>query len=363
MCGLTPLGIIEEPFQHHAPYIAACRELGVSHRVVRITGDDWVSAVRESGCDAFLNWPSMGRRALREMFDTRLRIMEREMGLRLYPSYGETWMYEDKYRLADWLEATGLPHPKTRRFFRKRDAMAYTDGASLPVVVKTRLGAASSGVWIVRTRGRLRRLVRKAFGRGLLADFRHVSEAERGSILIQDHVRIAREWRMVRVGDSFFGHVKGRRGEKHSGSGRVEWDVPSDRHLDFLKHVIDVGGFRSMAVDVLETVEGELLVNELQTVFSARASVDQMKVDGVAGRMVRRPDTAVDTGDGIPDTRGRGEEKGERRTSDVEHRTTKAEVSEKASWIFEPGDFARNACCNARVEDLLSLLRGKDAGR
>lgn len=317
------LGVVEEPFHHHWPYIAACRELGISYRVVRITDTDWSARVRESGCDAFLVWPSMGRRSLRVLFDDRLRIMEQEMDLRLYPRYGETWFYENKYRLADWLETMGIPHPETHRFQRREDALAYAEKAALPLVVKTGLGASASGVWVLRSRAKLRRWIRRAFRSGLLADFRHVSEAEAGSILLQSYVRIAREWRMVRVGDSYFGHVKGNRGGFHSGSGRVEWDEPTPRHLEFLREVCEKGGLRSMAVDVFETDAGELLVNELQTVFSARTSVDQTRVGGQAGRYVRR---AV------------------------------------GSWHFEAGDFARNACCNLRVQDLLNLLAEERAG-
>ena len=121
---------------------------------------------------------------------------------------------------------------------------------------------------------------------------------------------------MVRIGDSYFGHPKGRRGDFHSGSGRVEWDVPEPRHLDLLHRVTEAGGFRSMDVDVFETPDGRLWVNELQAVFGASLAIDQLRRDGEPGRMIRTVD---------------------------------------GSWRFEPGDFARNACANARIRDTLQL--------
>ena len=64
----------------------------------------------------------------------------------------------------------------------------------------------------------------------------------------------------------------------------------------------------------------ELLVNELQTVFGASHSVHQLKVNGEPGRFVRG---------------GNGGE-----------------------WVFEPGDFARNACANERVRYVLEVGLG-----
>ncbi|MCC5849011.1 MAG: hypothetical protein JJU29_13070 [Verrucomicrobia bacterium] len=328
MHGLTPfaslfVGILTEPFHHHWPYIAACRELGVSYRLVNIMGDDWREALRESACDAFLVWPAMGYRPFRKLFDIRLREMEESLGLTVYPRYAETRLYEDKVRTAAWLRENDIPHPATRVFEREEDARTYAESAPLPLLVKTRLGAMASGVWIVRERSQLVRLIRKAFGKGLLADYRHRSEREKGFILLQEYLPVVSEWRLVRIGDSYFGHKKGKSGDFHSGSGLVDWTPPETRHLDFLHQVTETGKFRSMAVDTFETPDGKLWVNELQTVFSAKASVHQTKVDGKPGRFVRGVD---------------------------------------GSWTFEPGDFARNACCNLRIQDVVCRFAAEKQG-
>ncbi|MDA3873884.1 MAG: hypothetical protein PF795_07975 [Kiritimatiellae bacterium] len=312
------LGIVAEPFHHHWPYIAACRELGVSYRLLDLRDDDWKEQITVSGCDAFLVWPCMGRKHLRETFDARLFSLESELGKRVYPAYHETVLYENKLRLAAWLREKNIPHAETHVWTNQEEAHAFAERAHFPVVVKTSLGAMGSGVWIVQNRKEYLRKIRQAFGKGLLADYRHRSERERGTLLTQTFLPNVNEWRMVRVGDSYFGHQKGKRGEFHSGSGLVDWAPPEKRHLDFLHAVTEAGRFRSMAVDLFETPGGDLLVNELQTVFSARTSVDQCRVDGKPGRFVR--DSAT------------------------------------GAWAFQPGDFARNACCNLRVEDLLKLL-------
>lgn len=315
------LGILREFMHDHKWYVAACRELGVSYRIIDLSANNWVERVRTSGCDAFLAWPSSYLHAWRDLFDDRLRLMECEMGFTVYPAYAETWMYENKCRTRDWLAARNVPHPRTWIFYDQSAALDFATKTELPIVVKTSLGASHKGVWIVRDRAELRRLVRQALTSGLLARGRHRTEAEAGFILLQEFLPDVREWRMVRIGDSYFGHPKGRVGDFHSGSGAVEWTPPEARHLDFLKQVTDLGGFTSMDVDVFETRDGKLLVNELQTVFGAGISVDQTRINGRAGRFVY--------------------------------------LGGAAPWRFEEGDFARNSCANARVEVLLwHLERG-----
>ena len=76
-----------------------------------------------------------------------------------------------------------------------------------------------------------------------------------------------------------------------------------------------------MDLDVFETEDGRLLVNELQALFGSTNPKDKLKVNGKAGRYIYRAD--------------------------------------EAKWVFEEGDFCRNRCANARVEYLISKLSKK----
>jgi len=119
---------------------------------------------------------------------------------------------------------------------------------------------------------------------------------------------------MVRVGDSFFGHRKGRgRDGLHSGSGLCEWGDPGQELLDLLKRVTDAGAFRSMCLDVFKKENGELLINECQAVFGCAVAKTQMIIHGVAGRY----------------------------------------VWDHAGWRFEAGDFCGNFMCDLRLADAL----------
>lgn len=309
------VGILRNRSQYHTHYVAACCEMGVPFRVIDIAASDWINVVKESKCGLFFAWPDASLTTWAGMFKDRCDVLEKELGYTVVPTSGERWMYEDKYRMRDWLHAHSIPHPQTWVFYYREEAEAFADTCDLPVVFKTPFGAAASGVRIIRTRKALKSVIRRAFTRGHVPSGHDRRDRQWGSILLQEYLYDVREWRMVRIGDSYFGHPKGRVGEFHSGSGRAEWDVPQKQHLDLLHRVTEAGSFRSMDVDVFELPDGRLVVNELQAVFGASVSVDQLRVNGVPGRMVRN-------------TNG--------------------------EWFFEAGDFARNACANERIRDALA---------
>ncbi len=319
------LGILYDFAQEHSKYITACLDLDVPYEVVDITRDDWVEEVRRSGCRAFLAWPSVASSVWRTMFEERARVLEQDLGGLLVPSYKEVWLYESKRRVRDWLRAHDIPHPRTWVFFDEHEALEFVRRAELPVVFKTDLGAASHGVMVFRSRRRLERLVRTCFGRGYRSERRDPRDRQWGHVMLQEYLPDVQEWRTVRIGDAFMCRKKERRGEFHSGSGVVRWAAPREGLLELTRYITDIGGFRSMNVDVFETGDGRLLVNEMHAVF----------------------------GDIRPANRELGKEHMGRHLYD----------EATASWSFEPGYFYHNACANLRVEYVLRrLLEGSAAG-
>jgi len=312
------LGILRETRHYHKSYVAACREMRISYKLLDISVSDWMRVVEESGCDAFLVWPSVESTVWKDMCDDRLRIMEEDLGLVLYPTLKETWLYENKRRVRDWLAAHRIDAPRTWVFYDRREAEEFVRGAELPLVLKTNLGASASGVQVLRDRGKALRVVRRALTRGIVPRGRNPRDRQWGSVYLQEYLPNVKEWRMVRIGDSYFGYRKEQVGDFHSGSHAWSWLDPPRPLLEKLREVTEKGGFTSMNVDVFETEDGRLLVNELQTVFGATTPVDQLRVDGKPGRYV---------------------------------------VSEQTGeWVFEEGDFSRNACANERIRFLLSKV-------
>ena len=301
--------------QSHCKYVTACLEMSVPFTVIDLQASDWMKQVRQSRCEILLVWPDAFLSIWNSMNKDRIEILERECGITIFPSAREIWFYEDKRRTSYWLEANDIPHPRTWIFYDLNECQQFVSSCNLPLIYKASFGAQASGVRLFRERDKLSRFIRRVFSRGFQPDGFDRRDRQWGTVLLQEYIPKVKEWRLVRIGNSFFGHGKGSIAGIHSGSGLVEWDVPQNRHLDFLLEVTEIGGFRSMNVDVFETLDGQLLVNELQAVFGARHSVDQLRKDGLPGRFVQAQD-------------GKG-------------------------WNFEPGDFARNACANERVRYMI----------
>ncbi|MBP8302516.1 MAG: hypothetical protein KBE04_00140 [Phycisphaerae bacterium] len=312
------LGIIKEFTRLHSLYIGACRDLGVPYCVVDLSGPDWMEQIERSGCDAFLVRPSGQITVWKQMFDERLRILVQDLGKVIFPTLDEIWFYESKRRMHYWLAANGVPHPRTWVFYDRSQALAFAQEAALPIVFKADFGSGSKGVRILRDRRAMRRLIRRCFRRGFLKTGSDRRDRQWGSVLFQEFLQDAAEWRMIRIGDSFFGYEKLRKGGFHSGSHRWRHGRPSSDLLDFVKEITERHGFKSMDIDVLVTPQHGYLVNELQTVFGMGNPYEMCVVNGRPGRMV------YDEG-----------------TKD---------------WRFEEGLFCQNKLCTLRVQTLVRQL-------
>ena len=312
------LGIIKEFAHCHKYYVGACRDMGVPYKLLDISGPDWIDVISKSGCDGFLVWPSAEMTVWKQMYDERLRVICEDMGKVIYPEYQGLWVYESKRRMHYWLKANGFEHPQTWVFYDRDEALDFASRVELPIVYKIDLGSAASGVRIFHRRSCLLRFVKRCFGKGFVRTKSDPRDKQWGSVLFQEYLPDAAEWRMIRVGESYFGYEKVKVGDFHSGSHVFSYFEPSSEILDFTRMVTDRGNFRSMDIDIFVTSDRKFVINELQAVFALHASEGLPMVDGKPGRMV------------------------------YDSRTL--------SWRFEEGNFCDNLMCNLRVQDFLRSL-------
>ncbi len=309
------LGIIKEHRLRHRYPLGACRDMGVPYKLIDISQADWLDRLHRSGCDIFLVHPSVHNCVVKQMYDERLKIIEEDLGKRLYPSHKETWLYESKRRMHYWMDANGIPHPKTWVFYDPEKALEFAGRVELPVIHKTDLGSSASGVRIFRNRKTLESFVRKCFKRGIVRRDGDPREREWGVMLFQEYIPNVREWRMIRVGDSYFGYEKIKVNDFHSGSHAWDYSRPPVELLELLREVTEKGRFSSMDVDVFMTQDGRLLVNELQTVFGLGNPYEMCVVDEKPGRMLRD--------------------------------------AQSGDWKFEAGRFCQNHMWNLRIDQIL----------
>ncbi len=324
------LGILKGFDDYHLFYAKACEELGIKYEIIDIISDGWIDRIKTSACKGFLHRPSAMSTALKECFDSRLFFINKVMKKPIYPDYLSSYIYESKKNMYYWLEINNIPHVDTHIFYNKQEAMNYVAASKeWPIVFKPNVGSAGIGILFLKNKRAAKHLINriftkwKIFNRGYTPWYKTkygfkipiMYNRQFDYVEFQTKIKIKHEWRMIHIGDSFFGHQKLEKNGLHSGSGLVGWERPPEKLLNFVKNVCDLGQFDSMDVDIFEDENGNYFVNELQAIFGSY-NPSQMYIDGKPGRYVFKDE----------------------------------------KWIFEEGVFCQNASNNLRVESFAKKI-------
>ena len=331
------LGILTGFGNLYQNYINSCEELGVDYEVVDLLSADWVELVTKSDCSGFLARPPDKFQERNAVYMERLYFINKVLKRPIYPSYEELFLYENKRATAAWLEIAGYPHPKTRIFVRKEEAMEYVKNTGLPLVFKSNIGAASSGVDIVRSRRKAARIINLIFGADplraggyhkrryrykplclplFLASMPGAGALQRHFVIIQEYLKIKWEWRIIKIDNFYFGYRKMLKGDFASGSHLFNSEEPPEELLRLTKEICEQGNFYSMGIDVFETTDNRFYINEMHSLFGS-TSPSQLSVGGVPGRYIYKDN----------------------------------------QFIFEKGLFNRHGSYLLRVEHFLKLLK------
>lgn len=339
--------------QDHLPWIKACEAnlQRVYYRVVDLTKNNWFEEVQSAPFDILLTKPGGLTAAYKQIYDERAYILERVLGYQLYPSAEEVFIYENKRFFSTWLKAHKIPHPATCVFYSLNETAEFLQKSMFPLVAKVNIGASGSGVFVLHDLREATDYISQTFtGKGapqrsgpnlskggLIKRGMHYifnpsdiqkkldiyrtkrNNLQTGFVIFQEYIQHDFEWRVVRIGDSFFAHKKLKIGEKTSGSTLKGYDNPPLDLLDFVKEITDKHQIYSQAVDIFEDPKKGYLVNEMQCIFG-QSDPYQMLVDGKPGR----------------------------------YRYI------KGKWCFEEGNFAKNACFDLRLEHIINLLAEKN---
>lgn len=324
----------------------ACKRQGIKYDIIDLAASDWLENIWACKSDFFLLRPAGNLEHYKILYDERLYIICKVMGLKTYPSFEECYIYENKKLLSYYLAAKDIPHPKTRVFYSREEATAFIDKTSLPIVAKTTIGASGSGVQILRNKDKAKRYIKNAFsnkgikrqfgpnraigspGKWFLKTvkspsyfFKRLKEyvtvykhGQRNFVLFQEYIPHDFEWRAAKIGDSYFAHKKIKHKDKASGSKGIAYVNPPVILLDFVKNICETNQYSFMAIDLFEDGNGGFRVNELQTIFG-HVQDHIMEVDGKPGRYVFQGN----------------------------------------QWVFEPGDFNTNKSYDLRLKTAISL--------
>lgn len=326
------LGILMDFSGWYNNYKKACEELGVEYEIIDLISDNWINNIRKSNCDGYLVRPNFQKQVWKDMDDEKLFFIEKILNKKIYPNFLECFIYENKKNMSYWLEINNIKHPKTHVFYKKEEAIKFFETAKYPLVFKPNIGSAANGILFLNNSKQAKKLTKRIFTKLKFVNFGYtkwiktrygfcypqMDDKQYNFMIVQEKLDVKCEWRMIKIGESYFGHQKLEKNGFHSGSGLVGWVKPPIELLNMTKKICELGKFSSMDIDIFETRTGEYYVNELQTIFGSY-NQSQMYINDIPGRF---------------------------RNIDGE-------------WIFEKGYFNKNASCNLRVEDFVNQLNKK----
>jgi glutathione synthase/RimK-type ligase-like ATP-grasp enzyme len=312
--------------EDHLPWVESCDKFSdrVTYKVIDFMASDWLEKSLAESYDFFLT-RAPGRIAYyKQLFDERIYILNKVLGLRVYPTLNELLIYENKRMLSCFVKANNIPHPATRIIYDKQEALEFAKNCDLPLVAKTNIGAGGSGVKIFKNRKEIIEYVEGSFSvagikRTFLPNFRkgdylkrfmnrmkNVSETveyfrekkraatvdpQKWFVIFQEFIQSDYEWRCVVINGDYFGHKKLRTiGEMMSGTSKVSWDVPDPELLHLLKEIMEKNNLWCQAVDLFYNEQRGYLVNELQCFWGSK-NPHQMIRDGIPGKFVFRDNT------------------------------------------------------------------------
>ncbi len=332
----------------HQLWIEACEKFRdrIDYRIVDLTSSDWLTRILSQPFDYILTKPGGFNSHFKQLYDERLHILVIELGFNCYPSLKEVLIYENKRYLSFFLQANNIPHPYTVVFYNKNEAINFCHTSNYPLVAKLNIGASGHGVSILANKNEAEKYIHRIFTKGISSktgprfkkgnlvirvyqkflNFNELVERirmyksiinnpQKNFCLFQEFIEHSYEWRVVRIGNSFYAHKKIVSNGKASGALKKVYLNPPLSLLDFTKEITDKYNFFSMALDIFEKNDGTYLVNEMQCIFG-QSDPYQMQVDDQPGRY----------------------------------------INVKGQWIFEKGMFNTNECFDERIAFLISVL-------
>lgn len=325
----------------------ACLNLGVEYKIIDFTSAFWIREIEKENFDFFVHRPPGDLDRYKRLFDERLLILSQELGRKIYPSYRETFIYENKKVLSYFLKAHKIPHPQTNIFYSFNESEEYISSSSFPFVAKSNIGAAGSGVQIIHTLSEAKKYKNKAFKGGgikrrlgpnritgtpkkwfkkaikspkyfmnkVKSYLELYKDSQVGYVIFQNYITHNFEWRVAKIGGSYFAYKKFKIEEKASGAKSLGFENPPLELLDFVRNIAVKCNITSAAFDVFPS-KGSYLVNEIQTIFG-HINDHILEVDGIPGRY----------------------------------------LFQNGNWVFEEGDFNTNESYDLRLKHAIELFQ------
>ena len=166
------VGILKNELgESHVKWEKACLSQNIDFVIIDLTKNDWFDKVKNDEISFFLLKPPGEIQKFKDLYDERVYIISEILHKKVFPSYSEIVLHENKKLLSYFLKAKKLPCPPTDVYYFKQEAFDNLGKYDFPVVVKTAIGASGSGVTLIWDISDLKKYICKAFKRGIKRRF------------------------------------------------------------------------------------------------------------------------------------------------------------------------------------------------
>jgi glutathione synthase/RimK-type ligase-like ATP-grasp enzyme len=327
---------------------ASCNKAGVEYSVINMLRSDWLDLIKSFAPEFCVSRPPDEIQQSKKNFDEKIYYLEHYTPYSVFPGFLETYIYENKASLTWFLKTNDIPHADTFISSAYDESILFVNNTDYPIVAKTLIGAAGSGVKIINSKSEAVAYVRRAFTSGIKRRFgpnrktgtpkkwllkaidspdyffkkirqyrERNNDSQKKVVLFQEYIPHPYEWRCVKIGESYFAYKKLKIANQASGSKIFEYGTPPVELLDFTKELCELHRFNFMALDLFHNDRG-IFVNEMQTIFGHKNPYI-CKVNNQPGRYIFQND----------------------------------------QWVFEVGDFNTNESYDLRLQTAIDLYTNK----
>ena len=244
--------------------------------------NDWIEKAKRFN---IIIWHTNSTPAEIYIAESKIYILEKVLHIHCFPSFHEIWQYEDKNRSAYLYETLLIPSIPTFVSHSKKESLLYAKNVNYPVILKTFIGASSSGVVMVKNKHSLNKHIHKAFGhRGCKTIFPYFRL--KNTVYIQKFIADATfDLRIIIVGEKLFGYYRyPPKGDfRASGAGIYEKKELPDEAMRLAVSIKKKLASRLLGIDLLYSQKSLQYYVIETSLFNQIDTAEQLVINGVPG--------------------------------------------------------------------------------
>jgi hypothetical protein len=148
----------------HPRWIEYIRQENIAYKLVDCYSNDIINQLEDC---SILMWHHHHADPRDVLFAKQLLCSLEQAGKIVFPNFCTSWHFDDKLGQKYLLEGIKAPIVPSYVFYSRKDALRWIETTTFPKVFKTRKGAGSANVQLVKSLGQAKNLINRSFTEGV----------------------------------------------------------------------------------------------------------------------------------------------------------------------------------------------------